>query len=321
MEAFVAFLRSLRFRTSYQEKTELLDLTRERMGWLGIRTDNDALLIGSDIVKQWVIDKHVRVTKADLEKAIERRDLRERPDEPSVTLFVHTIRKMPSEIAADYELDWRDAFEGPDDEHGHLLIEPGDWNDRLLPELTALARRMEEETASRLLRVRGLSRLSPWFAVGFTFRETTGWEIEAKQGTSLWRTDAPASDDEPVVLSEDLAGDRRTVALSIGVTGDPTEHVRYYLDAFGNPAGELISVHTPRTGREAIRSAADLVRLADVVKAELQRLVPRAQRVLLFYWGPASGAVFIGHALNAVAGEIQLHEEKDGGYVPSFLLR
>lgn len=319
-DEFVAFLRSLRFRTSYDEKTELLDRTRERMGWLGLRTDDEALRIGSDIVRQWVIDKKVRVTRTDLERAIEKRELRERVDEPSVTLFVHTIRKMPMETTAEYELDWRDAFEGPDDERGHLLVEPQDWNGRLLPELRARARRIEQETPARLLRVRGLSRLSPWFAVGFTFRETTGWEIEAQQGRSLWRTDAPASNHEPVVHSEDLAGDHRTVALSIGVTGDPTEHVRYYLEASGNPAGRLIAVQTPRKGREAIRSAGDLVRLADVVKAQLQRLVPRAKRVLLFYWGPLSGAVFIGHALNAVAGEIQLHEEKNGEYFPSFTL-
>ena len=221
---FVEFLRSLRFRTSYQEKTDLLDLVRERMGWLGLRTDNDALLIGSDIVKQWVIGKQVRITKSDLESAIADRQLREAPDAPSVSLFVHTIRKAPSEVGAEYELDCRDAFQGPDDERGHLLIEPRDWNDRLLPELKVLARRIEEEATARLLRVRGLSRLSPWFAVGYTFRETTGWEIEAKQGTSLWRTDSPASDGEPIIAHEDLDGDKRTVALSIGVTGDPTAH-------------------------------------------------------------------------------------------------
>ena len=270
--------------------------------------------------KQLVINKQVRVTRTAVEEAIQERGLRQAPDEPSVALYIHTIRKLPMEIAADYELDWRDAFEGPEDERGHFLIDPTTGT-------TASCRsrrrsRAESSWIPRLgYRVRGRSRLSPWFAVGFTFRETTGWEIEAEQGSSLWRSDAPASDDAPIVLREDLAGNARTVALSIGVTGDPSDHVRYYLAASGNPAGKLIAVRTPREGREAIRSAGDLVRLADVVKAELQRLVPRAQRVLLFYWGPASGAVLIGHALNAVASEIQLHEENDGEYFPSVLLR
>jgi hypothetical protein len=49
--------------------------------------------------------------------------------------------------------------------------------------------------------------------------------------------------------------------------------------------------------------------------------VPRARQVLLFYWGPASGAAFIGHNLNATASAIQLHEEQNGEYFPSFELR
>jgi hypothetical protein len=42
--------------------------------------------------------------------------------------------------------------------------------------------------------------------------------------------------------------------------------------------------------------------------------------VLLYYFGPLSGACFIGHQLNAVCREIQLMEDQQPGYVPSFLL-
>ena len=317
---FQEFLQALRLRTGFDEKTELVERVTERMAWNGLRTDADALRAGADQVRQWVIGHHGRVTRAELESEIETLGLRAESEEPSVSLYVHTIRKMPVETGMSYELDWRDAFEGTNRERGHQLLNPADWNARLLPELEAMATRIEEEATARLLRVRGYARLSPWFGVGYTFRQTTGWKIETDQYDHQWRTDAEASP-EPCVASEfDLAGSADTVAVSIGVAGDPTEHVRHYLEQCGNPAGKLIVVQTPTLGKTAISCAGDLVRLAIDIKGELQKPVPHAKRVLLFYWGPASGAVFIGHHLNAVASEIQLHEEQGGEYVPSIKL-
>jgi hypothetical protein len=318
---FESFLRVLRFRTSYDEKTELKKHISDRLRACGLRSDDDAIRTGTGQVRDWVMERKVRVTAADVEQAIERHGLRRpSPEPPSVMLYIHTIRQIPNETGTPYELDWRDAFEGTNRERGHLLLDPADWNGRLLPELEDLATRIESETTARLLRVRGLARLSPWFAVGFTFRETTGWKIETDQYGSFWRTDASPSDDEITPASEELPGDPGVGAVSIGVTGDPTPNVRAYLASVGDPAGKLISVQTPRHGKEAIRSAGDLVRLATVVKAELQGLLPRAKTLLVFYWGPASGAVFLGHHMNAVASAIQLHEEKDGEYIRSFLL-
>jgi hypothetical protein len=44
----------------------------------------------------------------------------------------------------------------------------------------------------------------------------------------------------------------------------------------------------------------------------------RPRRLLLFYFGPLSGAAFIGATLNAVAPEIQVYEDQVPGYAPSF---
>jgi hypothetical protein len=76
-------------------------------------------------------------------------------------------------------------------------------------------------------------------------------------------------------------------------------------------------------GRGAIRSAEDMVALAASVKWAVQRFVRQrgARRLGVFYAGPFVGALFIGHAMNAVAGEIQLFEDADPGYAPAFLLR
>jgi len=59
------------------------------------------------------------------------------------------------------------------------------------------------------------------------------------------------------------------------------------------------------------------------VKKLIQPFVKRwsATKLLLYYFGPLSGAAFIGHQLNAVCREILIMENQQPGYAPSFLLR
>jgi hypothetical protein len=46
-----------------------------------------------------------------------------------------------------------------------------------------------------------------------------------------------------------------------------------------------------------------------------------ATRLLLYYFGPLSGACFIGHQLNAICREVQIMEDQQPGYAPAFLLQ
>jgi CBASS immunity sensor of nucleotide second messenger signals len=47
----------------------------------------------------------------------------------------------------------------------------------------------------------------------------------------------------------------------------------------------------------------------------------QARRLLVFYFGPLSGACFLGHRLNAVCQEVQIMEDQQPGYAPSFTLK
>ncbi len=60
--------------------------------------------------------------------------------------------------------------------------------------------------------------------------------------------------------------------------------------------------------------------VANAIRAAILGLDPRPEQVHLFYFGPASGAVFIGHALNGLAREVRLYEEDLGRYLPSITL-
>ncbi len=190
---FIGFLSAIRLRAGYPATSELLGLVKERMQNRGLKSDDEAAWAGAGAVRQWIIDGRKTIEEAFLDEEIERLNLRGEDIEPSITLWVHTVVK-PADVAADYELDWRDLFEGPEDERGHRMRDDGDWNGRLMAELRAMAARINREAeGARLLRLRGKSRLSPWFAVGYVFRETTGWVLETEQGAEWWRTDAPAS--------------------------------------------------------------------------------------------------------------------------------
>lgn len=256
--------------------------------------------------------------------AIDALGLRDAPAEMAVSLYIHTILKEPAETDGDYELDWRDQFEGDEWLRGHRVHDQHVWNDVMLPELRSTRERIAADTTCRLLRARGAARLSAWLALGYVFPGVGGWTLEVDQNGQRWRSDAgPAVDISLVEEVESHSGDSDTLAVGISITGDLSGDVRRYLGAAGEPAGTLVllGINRPQD-RTAVRSAGDLTELAQLVRARIRDVLGhRPQRVLLFYFGPLSGAAFIGHQLNAVAGEIQLFEDQGPGYAPSFLLR
>ena len=194
----------------------------------------------------------------------------------------------------------------------------------MLPELRETRERIVADTTCRLLRARGAARLSAWLALGHVFPDVGGWTLEVDHSGRRWRSDAePAEDISLVEQVESHSGDADTLAVGISITGDLSGDLKQYLAAAGEPAGTLLllGINRPQD-RSAIRSAGDLTKLAQLVRARIRDVLGhRPQLVLLFYFGPLSGAAFIGHQLNAIAGEVQLYEDQAPGYAPSFLLR
>lgn len=318
-EDFQHFLSSLRVHTGYPATSSLMKHVTERMASRGLKDDEDAAWRGARAVREWMVVGQKEITEVELDEAIERLDLRNVVVDPAVTLWVHTIVK-DADTGAEYELDWRDLFEGTPEERGHQLLDADSWNGRLLPELRTMAARINRETDARLLRVRGKARLSAWFAVGYVFRQTTSWTIETDHYGSFWRTDTPRSVMPLATTVTELPGPSIAAAVAVSITGDATPAVVRHLTAEGDPVARLVHVSVEHPGREAITSAGDLVAVADAVRAAVLGLDPRPEQVHLFYFGPASGAVFIGHALNGLAREVRLFEEDLGRYLPSITL-
>lgn len=181
------------------------------------------------------------------------------------------------------------------------------------------------------MRVRGQSRLSCWFAFGFVFSDVASYTLEVNQNGHLWRTDAIASKDFSFTITSNqgspygelLDGDGDTVALGISVSGPLPldQRVRQYLAQRQEKVVALLLLSKSNI-QQQLQSAGEVVALADSVKYHIRLLTDHwdAKRLLLFYQGPLSGACFIGHKLNALHANIQIMEDQQPGYAPSFLL-
>ncbi len=331
-EDFVQFIGTLRFRLGFDCADQLEQRTIERMEWMGLRSDSAALLVATGIVRTWVKEGKQELLSKDLERILLTHDLYlPASTEKGIVVYLSTIKKQQFDLEPDYHLDWREHFEGAPIRGGHQLLKPNEWNATLLPQLYTLETTISNGTASRLIHARGLSRLSAWFAFGYAFSDVARYTIEIDQNSSLWRTDAIptesfkmiTSTSEAAVGEEGLQGDIATVAVGISVTGSLDEDVRAYLKQNSHLAGALLLLRPEReVGPDCLRNANDVVALATQAKVHIRSFVKahKATNLLLFYFGPISGACFIGHRLNAVCRQIQIMENQQPGYAPSFLL-
>lgn len=330
---FFAFCRCLRFRLGFDCSDELEKRVSERMENLGLKFDTSALKIAVGIVREWIKKGKQVLTRAELEESIKSHDLYlPKESERCVALYLTTIKAQKFDIEPDYVIDWRDYFVGDPLKKGHQLVDPTQWNSLLQPELQTMEARVNQETDCRLIRARGLARLSAWFAFGFTFSDVARYTIEVDQGGAIWRTDAKTSPDFRMLSTnsdetrqgEALDGTGSTVAVGISVTGLLDDDARAHLNERTEPVSALLLLRPERAlGRECLRNAGDVVSLADISKSYMRAFVKqwKATRLLLYYFGPLSGACFIGHRLNAVCQQVQIMEDQQPGYSPSFLLQ
>lgn len=322
---FAAFVRTLRFRLGFDCFDEVAKRVAERMMFLKLKSDPAALLAAVGVVRDLIKASRTRLTRADFEALLTRYDLVLPPnEEPATVVYLTTVKTQAFEVPPDFHLDWRDYFDGDPSKKGHAVLDPAAWGTRMLPELRRLEADLNARDAPRLIKARGLARLSAWFAFGHSFSDVARYTIEVDQQGALWRTDAVPTDLE--VMEErraDIAdGDPSAVAVGLSVTGSLAADVQAHLAA-SRAASKLLLLRPNRElGRTVFASAGDVVAFASTAKERLRAFVKEhgATRLFLFYFGPLSGACFLGHQLNAVAREIQVMEDQQPGYASAFLL-
>jgi hypothetical protein len=323
---FKEFMLSLRLTLGFDCGAELAGRVAERMMFLGLEHDDAALKTSAGIVREWIMRGRQEITLNLLNEVLESHRLTKAAPENSAVVYLSTIKEKIFDIPPDHEINWRDRFDGPKFVRGHALKDGTSWNEDLLPELYAVEQKIGKEAGCKLIKARGFARLSPWFAFGHVFSEVSGYAVEVDQNDRYWRTDAAPSDDFEMLVAqpegESLPGDPETIAIGLSITGSIEPRVREHLSV--SPVASKLFLIQPNRGlgRDCLRSAGDAVAFARNTKRLIREIIEStgARRVLLFYFGPLSGACFLGHCLNAVGAPIQVMEDQSPGYAPSFIL-
>jgi hypothetical protein len=323
------FLCTMRFLTGRDCTEEFKCLVQDKMESLGLKSSENDLAVAVQIVRDWVKSKHIEVDLPLLEKILKEKDLFAPPGSPpSATVYLVTVKKHRFDLPPDYLIDLRSYYADQGAIKGHELLEGYDYNSTLLPRILEVQRQVNDETQATLIRARGFSRLSPWFAFGHAFARVSGYTIEVNQSGALWRTDERPTPGFKLVaengVGETLASGFGVVAIGLSVSGAIAADVREHVAQTGGVDSLLILRPEAGTGSSAIQNAGDVVAMSEQFK-DLARAFVRehkARRLLLYYFGPLSGACFIGHQLNAICNEVQIMEKLAGeGYVESFLLQ
>ncbi len=241
--------------------------------------------------------------------------------ERKITLWLQNWTSETFDPPADYALDWSAFFDRPT----RKVPPPDVWNNRLIPELDVLKKKILVERKERLIRFRGKCALSSGVALGATFPTVGGWVFEVSQPPAKdpWRSDAvsPASYElgVEVVEGSDAGLD---IVCGLNIKGDGRQDVLKYIESTGNPPRIFAFMSPPSQGAQSIGGAGDAVAFAQAVRERLGQLLKARglRKTRLFFYGPFALAVFLGQHLTSI-GEIQLFEYQDPGYVPSCSLR
>ena len=327
-DELIAFLKTMCFLVGRDCTDDFKKQVAERMQYVGLKHDENALAVAVQIVRDWIKHKHYEVDLGILETVLTERDLFEPKVGPlEATVYMVTVKKHQFDLPPDFNLDFRKFYAEEGAIKGHELLPGNDYNNTLLPRIYAMQKKVNKDSAATLIRARGFARLSPWFAFCFVFSSVSGYTIEVNQNDKLWRTDEKSSPGFKVISEngsgDSFGSDSKTVAVGISITGPIGTDVKNYISNGGAVDGLLLLRPQNELGLDCLANAGDVAALAKQVKEMTREFVKAnaAERLLLFYYGPLSGACFIGHQLNAVCKEIQIMENIQGSYIPSFLLK
>ncbi len=270
-------------------------------------TSFNGQIIESNVADSGKLQHHLRlsankVLRAYLSRAFD-------PKQPEYDrnphLDFHTWPFRCGHPAPDMDLDWSCFF-------SHESLPSHDiWQSLLLPALSDVKDTLAEITGARTLCVHAKARLSAGLALGFIFRQPTGFNIEIEQDGQLWSTVASPSQREALRVTE-AGGDICCAALAVimSITADVSPSVDQYVQAIGRDFRARLRFEPH--GGPGRGSVSDLQCAIDMVTQARARILQardeyKADMIHLFASMPLGLAVLLGHQLNA-CGVIQCYE-------------
>ncbi len=285
---------------------------------VGLRADEEALLLATAKLASWIRMGRRIITTEEIAQEIDNLGLRVAV--ASETLLVQAIDRDLHPDDATVAVDWVDLFDGGDAPSRRRPVAADGW-ERMAADLDVAVAQLRDLGATSVL-VRGAMRLGTFFTVGARLGRVTGMDVKYLRNGELWSSTAPRrlaalADDHYTDLGY---GDE--LAVAFGMTIDPTPAVLAYLRTAGIPVRGLLTL-SPDGGAhdQSVRDPGHAVSLAqqlrDRVRAHLDERP--AARIHLFQAGPAGLALLTGHRWNRVAPTVVYEDLGPGaGYTPAF---
>lgn len=317
-DELLSFLAVVQWQQSGPEAT-WRDNAKPRMELAGLRNDDGAVEIGIAIIRELVMRGTGPQTPDDLRRLVDQRDLL--ATTAQLTLAVHAIDRPASPHSANVTLDWVDRYTGDDPWRRHHTADPTDWTVRFPADLKQARTSLEVFRARRAF-VTGAMRLGAHFAVGNELADVRHWVLAVDQRGQTWTTDAaPEPDVVATVLAEEAIGAGTEVAVGIALTNDVTADVVHYVKDEQLPVQTVLVLGPDGApGPAAVPSNGWLTAWTRSARDQVRRAAKHADRVHLFMSAPASAALLLGHAWNAVPAPTTVYEFDGRDYFPTFRL-
>jgi hypothetical protein len=301
-DRLLEFLSAVALRTEGSEST-WRDRASEVMRNVGLRYDDDAVAVGSSLVREWVKNGVGPQDRDALSRQVADMDLLAQSG--TLRFAVHAIDRQPSSVAPNAQLDIVELYDGDDPFARYELKNSSDWQARVVPELAEKVRRLEAY-GPRRVHVTGSMRLPMWFAVGRALPDVRGWVLSTDQRTEVWSTASPEQADARVLTDRRL-GDGPDLAVGIALTTDLTEDVEAWLRASGTPAGHLLVLAPDGDpGFLAVPGGDWAAGWARTARDRVVVTVGRtgATRIHLFMAAPQGAALMLGHQWNMLPATV-----------------
>jgi hypothetical protein len=201
-----------------------------------------------------------------------------------------------------------------------------EWEGILLPALLDVKRLVSEKVPSHRLHVFVKSILPVALALGFVFRESTGFTLllDREKPRETWSTEREPSEVDPLLVdwNYDPSGDAQAAVVDVTTSRPIKDAVNEVLPALSLIPAYRITLELPTVSRESVKDAAHAQAIAQQVGRIFQKLCDR-QRVAhihLFAVVPVELAVLIGYQCNALC-PITLYEFSERTYKPIGTIR
>jgi len=281
---------------------------------VGLRGDVGAVILGSNEIRQLIINGCSAIEPDEMRRLVERLGLS--TVSPRATLLIQAIDRKAWPEAAAASVDWVDDFRGNEPRERRQLLDPELWNAKFRPGLEAAVTEIRNQGYTDI-RVDGALRLSTGFAAGAALPRAAGLTIAFRDWVS---TAEPA--DFFLGVAEHNVGRGDELAVAICVTGDITNDVLAYIEDAGLPVNSLVAI-SPSTGASQTAISEEATALGFVYGAfdEIRERSRKRPKLHIFQSCPNGISVFLGHLWNRVP-TTQLYDDANSpeGYFPTFLL-